>query len=402
MALQQKTTKEIYDIIIAQMKSELGQNVSILPKSFISIIATVMAGVFMILYKACSWIFLQIFVSTASYEEVSILGKTISPLTEWGRLIGVGDPTPATQSVISAKVIVNQLDSTIFSGTQFTSQVNGLTYITTKSYTFKKNEEVIHLTCAENGAKGNLHSGATLNIVNPIGSIEDAIEVVELVEAGADRESETSYRKKIKERFQLQPEGGALADYRNWANGTAGVINSYIYTGEPANVIIYVLADPDIYTDRIPDEALLRKVGENIETDPSTGLATRKPLTAIIDPLGDKSYSNVRAVKVVAFDVEILQLKVDSQAEVYNLIKETITDYFLEREPYLKGLATSPAKNVINETNIIALIDDIIQNYNGVFTGIKNILNEEIMSKYTLKEGEVAKLKSLTINGVEI
>jgi len=43
MALQQKTTQEIYDLIIAQMKSELGQNISILPKSFISILATVLA-----------------------------------------------------------------------------------------------------------------------------------------------------------------------------------------------------------------------------------------------------------------------------------------------------------------------------------------------------------------------
>ena len=87
MALQQKTTQEIYDLIIAQMKSELGQNISILPKSFISILATVLAGVYMILYKSCNWIFLQIFVSTASYEEVNILGKSISPLVEWGRLI---------------------------------------------------------------------------------------------------------------------------------------------------------------------------------------------------------------------------------------------------------------------------------------------------------------------------
>ena len=402
MALQQKTTKEIYDLIIAQMKSEFGKDISILPKSFISILATVLAGVFMILYKACNWIFLQIFVSTASYEEVTILGKTISPLSEWGRLIGVGDPTPATQSIVSARVKVVQKNNSIFSGTQFISNLNGLTYITTESYTFTKDEETIFLTCAEAGAKGNLNEDDILNIVNPLGFIEDSVEVISLIQVGIDKESESSYRKKIKERFQLQPEGGALSDYRTWANETAGVINSYIYTGDPGNVLVYVLADPAIYPNRVPDRALLKKVGQNIDIDPATGLATRRPVTAIIDPDADESYKNIRAVKVVEFDVEILKLEVQSEAEVIKLIKEAIEDYFLEREPYLKGLSLPPAKNIINETNIIAIVDDIVKNYNGNFVGVKNILNDVVTTKYSLKEGEVAKLKSLTVNEVVI
>jgi uncharacterized phage protein gp47/JayE len=398
MALQQRTTQEIYDLIIAQMKSELGQNVSILPKSFISIIATVMAGVFMILYKSCNWFFLQMFVSTASYEEITALGKTLSPLVEWGRLIGVGDPTPATQSVVSVKVKVVQKENSIFSGTQFISTLNSLTYITTQSYTFKEDEAIINLTCAESGAKGNLSAGDTLNIVNSVSFIEDSVEVIDLIQVAVDKESESSYRKKIQERFQLQPEGGALSDYRNWANATAGVQNSFVYTGGAGEVIVYVLADSSIYEDRIPDKALLKKVGQNIDIDPDTQLATRRPVTAIIDPDADESYKNIRAVKLIEFDVEILSLEVSAEAEVKNLIKEAITDYFLEREPYLRGLSLPPAKNIINETNIIAIVDDIVKNYNGNFAGIKNLLNEEITSKYTLKEGEVAKLKSLKIN----
>lgn len=402
MALEQKTTQEIYDLIIAQMKSELGQNISILPKSFISILATVLAGVFMILYKACNWIFLQMFVSTASYEEISALGKTISPLVEWGRLIGIGDPTPATQSKVSARVKVIQKNNSIFSGTQFISNLNGLTYITTQSYTFTKDEEIINLTCAEAGAKGNLHAKDTLNIANSTGFIEDTIEVISLIQVGVDKESESSYRQKIKERFQLQPEGGALADYRAWANATEGVKNSYIYTGEPANVIVYVLADADVYTDRIPDSALLKKVGQNIEIDPETGLATRKPIMAIIDPDGDKSYKNIRAVKVVEFDVEITELKVDMKAEVSNQIKSTLTDYFLEREPYLVGLSLPPAKNIMSENNITAFVDNIVRSYGGTFSAVISLLNNEITPRYVLKEGEVCKLKSLKIDGVII
>ena len=398
MALEQKTVDEIYNLIMEQMKSEIGENIPILPKSFISIFSKVLAGVFMILYKSCSWIFLQIFVSTASFDEITVLGNKITPLIEWGRLIGIGDPAPATQAKITAIVNVKSIGSTMFSGTQFISSLNGLTYITTKSYTFNSEEETIELTCSESGSKGNMHKGDTLNISSPLSSIEGTITVNDLISVGTDRENETSYREKIKNRFQLQPQGGALSDYRQWSKEVEGVANAYIYTGEPGNVMIYILADSSVYEDRIPDDALLKKVGEYIDKDPSTGLASRRPIGAIIDPDGDKSYKNIKPIVIKEFDVEITEMEVENIEEISLKIKESLTSYYLEREPYLDGLSLPPSKNVINETNITALIDDILSASNGSFTTAINLLNDSVTPRYTLKEGEVAKLKSLKIN----
>ena len=398
MALEQKTVDEIYNLIMEQMKAEIGENIPILPKSFISIFSKVLAGVFMILYKSCSWIFLQIFVSTASFDEITVLGNKITPLIEWGRLIGIGDPAPAAQAKITAIVNVKSIGSTMFSGTQFISSLNGLTYITTKSYTFNSEEETIELTCSESGSKGNMHKGDTLNISSPLSSIEGTITVNDLISVGTDRENETSYREKIKNRFQLQPQGGALSDYRQWSKEVEGVANAYIYTGEPGNVMIYILADSSVYEDRIPDDALLKKVGEYIDKDPSTGLASRRPIGAIIDPDGDKSYKNIKPIVIKEFDVEITEMEVENIEEISLKIKESLTSYYLEREPYLDGLSLPPSKNVINETNITALIDDILSASNGSFTTAINLLNDSVTPRYTLKEGEVAKLKSLKIN----
>ena len=398
MALEQKTVDEIYNLIMEQMKAEIGENIPILPKSFISIFSKVLAGVFMILYKSCSWIFLQIFVSTASFDEITVLGNKITPLIEWGRLIGIGDPAPATQAKITAIVNVKSIGSTMFSGTQFISSLNGLTYITTKSYTFNSEEETIELTCSESGSKGNMHKGDTLNISSPLSSIEGTITVNDLISVGTDRENETSYREKIKNRFQLQPQGGALSDYRQWSKEVKGVANAYIYTGDPGNVMIYILADSSVYEDRIPDDALLKKVGEYIDKDPSTGLASRRPIGAIIDPDGDKSYKNIKPIVIKEFDVEITEMEVENIEEISLKIKESLTSYYLEREPYLDGLSLPPSKNVINETNITALIDDILSASNGSFTTAINLLNDSVTPRYTLKEGEVAKLKSLKIN----
>ena len=91
-------------------------------------------------------------------------------------------------------------------------------------------------------------------------------------------------------------------------------------------------------------------------------------------------------------------MEVENIEEISLKIKESLTSYYLEREPYLDGLSLPPSKNVINETNITALIDDILSASNGSFTTAINLLNDSVTPRYTLKEGEVAKLKSLKIN----
>lgn len=416
MALEQKTTKDIYDLIINQMESEMGKSVPILPKSFICMLAKVLAGTFMILYKVCDWIFLQMFVSTASFDEVTILNKRITPLVEWGRLIGVGDPSQATEAVIKAEVTISdsletEKEISIPSGTQFISSLNGLVYTTQKSYILKDEITNVELVCSEKGIQGNLSTGETLNLSNTLGYVKDLAVVKELVSSGKDRETEGDYRKRIISRFQFQPHGGSLSDYKQWALEVPGVKNAYVYTGEkPGHVLVYVLADENIYPDRVPDKALLKKVGEAIDKDPITGLATRKPITSIIDPKGDKSYENIKAVKVVEFDAEITEVKVEDLVDISKLIKNAIKDYYLEREPYLDGLSMPPSKDTINITKLTAIVDDILTAHNGTFTAAINIINvsvdgkeiSQIRPKYVLNLGEVAKLKTLKINWSEV
>ena len=103
MSLVTPTTKDISDNIIAQLEASLNQTIPLLPKSFTRVLAKAMAAVFVLLYKYGGFIFLQIFVQTASNVDTEINGKTVNPLIEWGRLIGVGDPTPAT----SAQLLVD-------------------------------------------------------------------------------------------------------------------------------------------------------------------------------------------------------------------------------------------------------------------------------------------------------
>jgi hypothetical protein len=118
MALSTPTTKEINDNIIAQLESSIGQSIPLLPKSFLRVLAKTLAAVFTLLYKYCGFIFLQIFVKTASIKETEINGQIVSPLIEWGRLVGEGDPVAATNAQLNIQITVENQTGTLNSGAQ--------------------------------------------------------------------------------------------------------------------------------------------------------------------------------------------------------------------------------------------------------------------------------------------
>jgi hypothetical protein len=96
MSLPIITTAQVLQTITAQLEASFGQAIPIFGKAFARVIAKVLAGVVVILYKYIGFIALQKFVRWASMEETLINGKQLRPLVEWGRLIGVGDPRAAT------------------------------------------------------------------------------------------------------------------------------------------------------------------------------------------------------------------------------------------------------------------------------------------------------------------
>lgn len=83
MSLQTPTTKEISDNIIAQLEASLNQSIPLLPKSFLRVLSKALAGVFVLLYKYGGFMFLQVFVRTASAKETIINGNSVTPLIEW-------------------------------------------------------------------------------------------------------------------------------------------------------------------------------------------------------------------------------------------------------------------------------------------------------------------------------
>lgn len=403
MAFENRTVEDVYELIIDGLQRELNVTFRLLPKAFVRVLAKVMAGVYITLYKQEAWIFLQMFVDTATFDEVEVLGRRIRPLVLWGELVGVGAPGEPTQFTGTITVTTVNSREYVDEGTQLKNNATGKIYITTESKLLANPTEQIRIKCVEAGSAGNLSVGDELQFVNNIGSVDRKAILTDAGYLGTDSETEVSYRERVRSRWRTQPQGGSLADYRMWASEVPGVYQTYIYKDDEtsAGVIIYVSGDGAVYPDRIPSAELCRQVGERCTFD-ADGIA-RKPIGAVLDPDSDGTFRNVKPVTVKSFSVAVTGYSGESLQDFSQSAKTQIKSYLEEREPYVRGLSIdNDKKNRISDFNVSSILTEICEEYSSYFEGMTLTSGGSEVSAYTLERGELAKLDKLYINGVEV
>lgn len=393
MSLETSTTKEISDNIIAQLEASLSQTIPLLPKSFMRVLAKALSAVFILLYKYGGFIFLQMFVQSASAKDTTILGVTVNPLTFWGRLIGVGDPTAATNAELLINITVENQTGSLPSGSQLLNTGNGVTYITIGSVlldapTVQATVRAVSDQAGGGGAGtiGNLDPGAIVSFANPLANVARDAVVDSQTVTGANAEATGIYRQRILDRFQKRPQGGAYADYEQWGEEAAGIVNVYPYTGAPGQVDVYSEATvaSSGSADGIPTTAQLQSVLDLINFD-ENGLASRRNAGAFVNSL---------PITRTGFDIRISGIAgVADLAEVQNDITDAVTEYFLSVEPFIAGLSIPPRRDQITRTRLSAIVEDIVTAANGTFTGATFIQTgmSGSLAAYVLGEGEKAK-----------
>lgn len=396
MSLQTPTTKEISDNIIAQLEASLNQTIPLLPKSFLRVLAKALAGVFILLYKYGGFTFLQVFVQTASANETIVNGVSLTPLTQWGRLIGIGDPVPATNAELIIDITVETQTGVLPSGTQLVSTDNGVTYITIGAVALNAATVQATVRAASDqaggggsGAIGNLDPGAIISFANPLANVSRNTIVVSQAVTGANAESTEVYRQRIIDRFQKRPQGGAYADYEQWGEEVAGIVNVYPYTSDcPGQVDVFVEAtvessgDPD----GIPTPSQLQAVLDSIFLD-LNGLNTRRPANALV---------NSFPITRIGFDVEVSGLVVDNLAQVQADITTAVEEYFLSRAPFIVGLSVPPRTDRITSSAVGGVVDDIVSASGGIFLDAVVKQNTLVITTFSLGIGEKSKASSVS------
>lgn len=401
MAFENKSIESVNNLIISGLENELNVKFRLLPKSFIRVMAKVLSAVFISLYRQQAWIFLQMFVATASFDEIEVLGRKIRPLVLWGDLVGIGEPGHSTQFTGIIKVKVTAINTYLMQGTQFVNPATGKLYLTMENVLLKNEEELIKVKCSESGTAGNLVVGDKLNTTSPLSNIDKTAICTEVTLEAVDEEDENTYRSRVAARWRVQPQGGALSDYRKWASEVPGVSQTYIYKDDnsAAGVIIYVVANNE---SRIPGSDLLVQVGRTCSYDPETGMG-RKPIGAILDPENNETYKNIRPCAIVEFDVRINGYSGEEMNSFKTSVKSNIETYFLQREPFVRGLSVDNERtDRISSNNISGVVNDIAEGFNGYFGRVVLLKDGVEIQSYNLGKGQLAKLNKLYVNGVEV
>jgi len=387
------TTAAIASNIVAQIEAQISQTVPFFPKAFIRVLAKALAGVYVVLFKYGSFIWLQMFVRTASDQYFTVNGQPVNPLREWGRLVGIPDPAAATQAQFTVTVSVTNQTGFLRSGAQLLGPTNGVVYLVTGDVVL--NAPTVQAVVVASGDQqggdgsgtiGNLAPGAVLAFANPLPNVGRDVTVVSQTVTGADGETSESYRRRILDRFQKRPQGGAYADYEQWGEEAAGIANVYPYTSQcPGQVDLYV--ESATQPDGVPTNAQLQAVLDLVNLDQS-GLATRRPANALV---------NAYPISRLSFNVKVLGVSVPGDlAAVRDQIEEATREYLLSREPYIAGLSVGQRTDQIAQSALGGIVYDVVSSNSGIFTGVTITANSGDIGLYFLGIGEKAKLGTIT------
>jgi hypothetical protein len=163
--------------------------------------------------------------------------------------------------------------------------------------------------------------------------------------------------------------------------------------------LIWVAGKPDLFPHRIPDSNLLRKAGDYCTYDPVTGKADRKPVAAVIDPACNGSYTNINPISVMFFGVAVYGLSGIDPDDFYGPCKEALDNYFMSREPYIRGLSDDNNKtNIVSRNSILSVINQTAVSLKGEFSNVELLLNGEPIQGYELAVGLLAEMSDLAIH----
>jgi hypothetical protein len=96
-------------------------------------------------------------------------------------------------------------------------------------------------------------------------------------------------------------------------------------------------------------------VKNHIELD-INGKASRRPADTFINSL---------PIFRTGFKVQVIGLQVVDKVAVEASIKKAVTDFFLQSEPFIKGLSIAPRLDVISNARVSSVIVDVVRASNG-------------------------------------
>jgi uncharacterized phage protein gp47/JayE len=131
----------------------------------------------------------------------------------------------------------------------------------------------IPATAVAAGPAGNLAAGTRLDTVNPIGGVTGAVVAAPGFAGGTPNEGIEAFRRRILDRIQQPPQGGAGYDYRNWMLAFPGCTRAWVRPKEQGiGTVVCRFVMDDTYPNGIPPPAEVARMTQWLDA--------RRPVTA--------------------------------------------------------------------------------------------------------------------------
>lgn len=384
------TIQEIYTSIESDFKSQLNID-DVQTKMVLNSLSAVLAGQFKLLYLYISDVQDNLFPDTADIFQNG------GQLNRMGEIYLNRQPLPATNGIYIAKV-TGELNSKLRNSLTFKSNDDsrhpGKLFILENDYYLNGLNDFIEIRSLESGINSMLEIGNELTITEPVIGVDSTILITDIVKLPIESETIDSYRKKIIDAIQLEPQGGAKTDYRLWSQDAQGVEKVYPYVKEnnSGTVQVFVEATEIDSTDGYgtPSQYLLNEVKEVIIMDPDDTKPInergRKPMQTILEIL---------PITLKPVDVMILGLN-QNNLDIQNLLKTNLKLFLKEIRPFIDGADLLKNKNdFLYAGKIQGVISDTLGNGN-FFNDVKVFVDGQEIDSYKFTLSNIPFLRYVT------
>lgn len=248
MSFERPKLKAIIDRLDADIQSRL--TVPQLRHSNAKVYGRVLAGAAHGLYGFVEYISKHCFFDTAENKY----------LDRWASIFGV-TRKPALKARGSVKISFSSEQVLIPVGTVLQS-TDSVRYVTTSAV---GSDGVADVEALAPGDSGNQEKDDVLMFASPIVGVYNEATIVGL-SGGSDAEDDDSLRSRLLSRVRDVPHGGTKSDYVQWAREVPGVTRAWCYPEEDGEGTVTVRFVCDGMENIIPDEAMLQKVKDYLDT----------------------------------------------------------------------------------------------------------------------------------------
>jgi hypothetical protein len=274
----------------------------------------------------------------------------------------------------------------------------GQMYVLDSAYTINNSgSNIIEIRSLGGGADYNLKVGDRLTITEPVIGVDKTITITLVDTQPTAGETTENYREAILRAIQLEPQGGAKSDYRQWASDVEGVrlVYPYVRDSNAGIVDVYVestLADGvgGLAGHGVPTSAILAKVIEVIEQDPD-----------ISKPINERGRRPIQAnviaspISLIPVDINIKGLNINTPA-IQDVIKSSIEDMLYDVRPFIFGADLMRNKNdILYSGKVQGVVTDALTNGN-YFNQLTMLVDGNSVASYEFDLGNIPYLRNLT------